>query len=242
MLQKSSGGISQRSLSIAREILKVNKTPSVEPFEILTKKQLAASKSFIHNRLNVNQRERLGVEKRKAAVLVPVANVNGEISVIFTKRSENLSSHRGHISFPGGHIEKNETFIEAAVREFKEELGGEYDYEDSLEILGWTQTIPAITGVPVTPVVAALTNDIGSLSDSFDPDPAEVDFVFSRSITELLDYESEEKLLRMHSAPMYECPEGKIWGLTSIILHPILHKVIVPAFKESQYQFKSSNL
>lgn len=97
--------------------------------------------------------------------------------------------------------------------------------------MGEAQTIPAMTGIPVTPIVAALTDEINELRCIFEPDPKEVEFVFSRNIVDLIDAETTERLVRMHSAPIYPGPEGKIWGLTSIILNPILHNVVRPAFQ-----------
>ena len=126
------------------------------------------------------------------------------------------------------------------MRELREELSGSYDYCNSIEILGQAQTIPAMTGVPVTPVIAALTDDIHDLREVFDPDPKEVDFVFSRSIISLIQSESTEPITRIHAAPIYPGPEGKIWGLTSFILNPILHNVLMPAFQITSYSNPSS--
>ena len=44
--------------------------------------------------------------------------------MLFTKRSATrVGSHRGHVSFPGGHIEVGETARDAALREYDEEVG-----------------------------------------------------------------------------------------------------------------------
>lgn len=75
-------------------------------FPILSQRKREASFSFINERLSPEQRQK--ATGRTAAVLVPVARIGGEISIIFTKRSETVGSHRGHVSFPGGHLEKDE--------------------------------------------------------------------------------------------------------------------------------------
>mmetsp|Transcript_23120 Transcript_23120/g.35675 ORF Transcript_23120/g.35675 Transcript_23120/m.35675 type:complete len:130 (-) Transcript_23120:2096-2485(-) len=121
---------------------------------------------------------------------------------------------------------------QAALRELEEELSGNYNYGSAIEILGQAQTVPALTGTRVTPIIAALTDEIDDLSQVFDPHDDEVDFVFSRSVDELLKSEQVETLMRMDKAPTYPGPEGKIWGLTAIILSPILHQVVKPAFLE----------
>jgi len=53
--------------------------------------------------------------------------VNGllvrEGSVLLAKRSPQRSSYAGLWSFPGGHVEQNETITDALVRELREEIG-----------------------------------------------------------------------------------------------------------------------
>ena len=118
------------------------------------------------------------------------------------------------------------------MREMKEEMGGSYDYDNDLSILGTAQSVPAITGIPVTPVIGALTEDINDVADVFEPNDDEVDFVFSRTIKSLLESETFEPLIRTEHAPAYPGKEGKIWGLTAIILSPLLHEILAPAFLE----------
>ena len=46
-----------------------------------------------------------------------------EVEILFIKRSENMPTHKGHLAFPGGKKEKNDTsIIHTAVREATEEL------------------------------------------------------------------------------------------------------------------------
>lgn len=47
--------------------------------------------------------------KRKASVLVPLANVNGEAAIIYTLRSNLVATHKSQVSFPGGQTESGET-------------------------------------------------------------------------------------------------------------------------------------
>ena len=104
---------------------------------------------------------------RRASVLVPLCNRHGVPSVLFTVRTKTVSSHKGHVSFPGGHREGGETAEEAALRELREELyglahtGGQQARAGSTDIhinsdtdqsegpaitvLGQCQTIPALT-------------------------------------------------------------------------------------------------
>eukprot|EP00953_Heterococcus_sp_UTEX-ZZ885_P032175 16813-Heterococcus_DN1.PRE.1 len=77
---------------------------------------------------------------RSAAVLVPLCNDNGVPSVLFTARSQAVSTHKGQVSFPGGHVEAGEDAAAAALREAIEECGSGIG---SVQVLGLCQTVPA---------------------------------------------------------------------------------------------------
>ena len=62
-------------------------------------------------------------KKKRAAVLIPLCNRHGVPSILFTLRSTSVGTHKGQVSFPGGHINDGETAVEASIRETKEELG-----------------------------------------------------------------------------------------------------------------------
>ena len=62
--------------------------------------------------------------KSRAAVLVPLIKLpNGQVGLLYTKRSPYLSSHARQVCFPGGKVDDGETEIQAALRESHEELG-----------------------------------------------------------------------------------------------------------------------
>ncbi|MDO4594010.1 MAG: CoA pyrophosphatase [Tissierellia bacterium] len=58
---------------------------------------------------------------KKFAVFIPIIEVDGKDHILFEVRS-NKVSQPGDVSFPGGHVEMNESFTECAKRELKEEL------------------------------------------------------------------------------------------------------------------------
>jgi 8-oxo-dGTP pyrophosphatase MutT (NUDIX family) len=59
-----------------------------------------------------------------AAVLVPLYQLNGELHIVLTKRTNLMSMQKGHISFPGGRREPDDRDLAAtALRESFEEIG-----------------------------------------------------------------------------------------------------------------------
>jgi len=70
-----------------------------------------------------NRHEQHAFGHRHFAVLVPLINSTQELQLIFEVRANNLRHQPGEISFPGGKVEPNETWQQAACRETVEELG-----------------------------------------------------------------------------------------------------------------------
>lgn len=62
-------------------------------------------------------------QARAAAVMVLIEPRDGRWTIPLTVRPQTLSEHPGQISFPGGRLEGDETHLQAAMREFGEELG-----------------------------------------------------------------------------------------------------------------------
>jgi 8-oxo-dGTP pyrophosphatase MutT (NUDIX family) len=98
--------------------------------------------------------DRSTAPRRNSAVLVALHPGPGGAHVVLTKRTSQLSSHKGEISFPGGRVDGDETFATAALREANEEVGLEYGQTEMLGELDHLRTIAS--GALVVPVVAAL--------------------------------------------------------------------------------------
>lgn len=60
-------------------------------------------------------------QKNKYAVLLPLVQHNDEWHILYEVRSEHISQP-GEVAFPGGRVEKDESFQQAAIREASEEL------------------------------------------------------------------------------------------------------------------------
>jgi len=104
-----------------------------------------------HHPLNNSQ-----IQKR-ASVLIPLLESEGEIFVLFTRRSEHLRSHAGQVSFPGGKQDTQDVnSLETALRETHEEIGLA---PEKVEIIGTLDQILSLHNYLVTPFVALIPED-----------------------------------------------------------------------------------
>jgi 8-oxo-dGTP pyrophosphatase MutT (NUDIX family) len=177
---------------------------------------------------------RASISNKKAAVFVSLCNRFGVASVLFTIRSTSVRTHKGQVSFPGGHVEDGETAVEAAFRETYEELGPIGD----LTFLGVAQQIPAITGTLVTPVIGLINNDVLDF-DHFTPNDQEVAKIFTVSIDKLFEpsFRKTESLvgrgIQMDFPYFGEKGDPEcIWGLSGMILDSVLRELILPTMKD----------
>jgi len=181
---------------------------------------------------------------RTAAIFIPLLTVRGQPSLLFTRRSHDVGTHKGQISFPGGHLEEGESIIEAATREMSEELGHDFTADGAVEFIGNCGEIPSITGTLCHPILGVLNlPDITTDVSEFFPNSnkTEVDVVFSRTIEDLMDSEITETVetsrtgFKYKAAAFPDSPSspksfGKIWGLTAMILSPVLKEALAKTF------------
>lgn len=97
-------------------------------------------------------RSHLPATLARAAVLVPIVERPGGLTILLTERASHLKNHPGQISFPGGRIEPRDPGPwEAALREAREEIGLEPGY---VSLTGYLHDHLVLTGYLITPAVA----------------------------------------------------------------------------------------
>ena len=108
-----------------------------------------------------------------AAVLVIIHYHKDEPHVFLTKRSSNLKSHTGEISFPGGrYVESDGTLLATALRETAEEIGIVFTIDKIIGCLRAVQTItsnhfvvPFVTIQDMLPQYRISTNEVEAVID-----------------------------------------------------------------------------
>ena len=156
-----------------------------------------------------------------SAVLVPIYYKQGQYYILFTKRTEKVTDHKGEISFPGGAYQEGDgMLVNTALRESAEEIGlkaGEVGVLGELD-----DTASRSSNYIISPVVAFIPWPY-----QFEADEWEVEEIIEIPILALLDKE------RLHQET--EIVDGKavisyyyhyqgrvIWGATARILHQFL--------------------
>ncbi|XP_077245618.1 nudix hydrolase 15, mitochondrial-like isoform X1 [Tasmannia lanceolata] len=164
-----------------------------------------------------------GVRERRAAVLVCLFEGHqGELRVILTKRSENLSTHPGEVALPGGKMEEGDEDDSAtALREAKEEIGLDPSH---VRIVAFLEPFISKHLLSVSPVIGLLRD-----KDNFEPvlNTAEVHAVFDAPLEMFLkeDKHRSEEMEWMGCKYIthlfdFETENGNflIWGFTASIL------------------------
>lgn len=163
---------------------------------------------------------------RRAAVLVGLVQRDARLSVLLTRRTEHLEHHPGQISFPGGHIESNDSdAVAAALRETHEEVG---IHPDHVQVLGRLDDYVTRTGFHITPIVGLVHAPLELI-----PDPHEVDEVFEVPLAFFLDptnHHCHQRIYEGQPRHFYAMPFGDyyIWGATAGMLVN-LYQVLQPS-------------
>jgi len=162
-----------------------------------------------------------------AGVLIPLYLKEGEYHILFTRRTENVMTHKGQISFPGGSYEEGDGSLACtALRESREEIGLR---EEDVELIGELDDSPSVTSnYLITPFVGFFPWPY-----RFRLNPWEVAEIIEVPVRALLDEKNtirESKEGRLVYS--YDYRGNIIWGATARILGELL-PLIAAACEES---------
>ena len=156
---------------------------------------------------------------RRAAVLIPFWEQDGEVRVLLTRRAKGMSRNAGELSFPGGLLEGEENWVEGALREAEEEVGIR---RHSVEVMGRLDDAWSGTGSHLVSVVGWLES-LPSLSAN----PAEVSEILTPPVRLLLRSGaiSQQEIVKQgvrYINPVVEWPGARAFGLSADLLIEVL--------------------
>lgn len=152
---------------------------------------------------------------RRAAVLIPFWEENGEARVLLTRRAATLSRNAGQISFPGGLLEGDESWQQAALREAEEEVGLA---PHKVDLLGRLDDAWSGTGSHLVAWVGWL-----DAPPELSASAAEVSEILTPSLRLLLQPGaiSQHEIVKRGARyinPIVEWPGGRAYGLSADLL------------------------
>jgi len=175
----------------------------------------------------LNQRPPRAIERKSlkdAAVLIPIIFKDNQPYVLVTKRTNNVGTHKGEVSLPGGGIDEDDSSpLETALRESYEEVGikpedvtilGEFDH--FISIYGFH----VYTFVGVIPYPYQLTINHDEI-ESYTEVPLSLFVEEKYDDVQYYTYEGTPYAIYYYHYNGYT-----IWGLTARILTDFSRKVI----------------
>ncbi|MDB2357205.1 CoA pyrophosphatase [Gammaproteobacteria bacterium] len=170
----------------------------------------------IKYKLNLHNSEKPS-GRPQASVLIAILNYGkyiGSPELIYTQRSNNLSTHSGEVSFPGGKVDEMDTSLfGTALRESNEEIS--LNGKDVTQ-LGKLNYLISRHKIEVNPFVATVDQP-----QSLEPNE-EIQEIFTVPLDFLLDSKNVQREIIERDGATWQVPtwnikDQKIWGLTAII-------------------------
>jgi 8-oxo-dGTP pyrophosphatase MutT (NUDIX family) len=158
----------------------------------------------------------------KAAALVALHELDGELCAVFTRRREHLARHAGQISLPGGRADPGDAdLLATALREADEEIGLR---PGAVTVLG------ALPPVSVRASGFALYPFIGAIErpERWTAAQGEVDAILELSLAGLAAsyaVREIERAGRLIVTPTFDAAGELMWGATARIVADLLARI-----------------
>ena len=162
-----------------------------------------------------------------AAILIPVYRAqDGELHIVMNLRNPG-GVHGGQVAFPGGkHDPEDETMLDTALREAREELGLIVDPGDVLAELPMIQT--GTTGYRVFPYLARV-----ALPERWQIAEREIAEILNVTLNDLIRPGAHDKMIdrfptweKAEQVSFYRVGTYRLWGLSYRILHPVIPRLV----------------
>lgn len=162
-----------------------------------------------------------------AAVLIPVyRSGDGELHIVMILRNPG-GVHGGQVAFPGGkHDPEDETMLDTALREAREELGLVVERSDVLAELPMQQT--RTTGYRVFPYLARIR-----VPSQWQIAEREIAAILDVKLRDLTKPDSQERMIerfptwqRAEQVSFYRVGAHRLWGLSYRILQPVIPRLV----------------
>lgn len=165
-------------------------------------------------------------ECRDAAALLLLYPKDNESHVVLTIRTQQLPTHQGQVSLPGGGVHRGESLVDAALREAQEEVGVD---PEKLHVLGMLSPLH----IPVSGFILHTVVAVSAKRLFVRPQAGEVERILEVPLMALCGTERIRVETWMHEGHAYRVPffwveHAKVWGATAMVLSEFLHLIGFP--------------
>lgn len=168
------------------------------------------------------------------AVFIPIIERNNRLEILYELRAKDMTAQPGEISFPGGEVEKGESYEEAAIRETMEELNIK---KENINLIGELDFFVSYANISIYCFAGILS---GLNVEKIKPNKDEVDHIFTVPLDFFLENEPDVYYLNLrtdfseefpynlipngknynwrkgkHSVMFYHYKDYTIWGFTA---------------------------
>jgi len=176
--------------------------------------------SIKQNLKQINLIEPTKYKKAGVLILLVKEDDSDEMNILFTKRSSDLSTHSGEVSFPGGMWEEiDSSLLDTALRESNEEIGLQIE---NVQNLGRMNYLLSRHKIEVNPYVGFLKHDQDFIGNFEIEEIFMVPVNFLIELNNVIYKEFKRNDLRI-SMPSWVYNGMHIWGLTAMIAADFLN-------------------